>query len=143
MNSIRILVVDDHELVRRGICNLLSLEDDLHVVGQASSGYEAIRKAEEYQPDVVLLDISIPELNGLMAAPLIKKFAPRTEILMVTNHDNPFFVREAFVVGARGFLIKSDIAQELIRAVRQVYSKKKFVSKNLDAGQGCEGGAAN
>ena len=132
MTPIRILVVDDHELVRVYMCNLLRAEPDLEVVGQAATGYEAIHMAEKQQPDVVLLDISMPELNGLMATPLIKKVAPRVEILIVTSHDNLFFVREAFTAGARGFLSKSNIPHELVGAVKQVHSKKKFVSKNLD-----------
>jgi DNA-binding NarL/FixJ family response regulator len=133
MTSIRILVVDDHELVRRNICNILTLDPDLDVVCQASSGYEAIRKSEELQPDVILLDISLPELNGLMATPLIKKVSPKAEVLIVTSHDNLFFVREAFAAGAQGFLSKSDVSAELISAVRQVHSKKRFVSKNMMA----------
>lgn len=132
MTPIRILVVDDHELIRVYMCRLLTAEPDLEVVGQATTGYEAIHLAEKQQPDVVLLDISMPELNGLMATPLIKKVAPRVEILIVTSHDNLFFVREALTAGARGFLSKKDIPNELVGAVKQVHSKKKFVSKNLD-----------
>ena len=128
MQRIRILVVDDHELVRRAICDILDRHSDLQVVGDASDGNEAIRKAEEYQPDVVLLDISIPELNGLQAAPLIVKAAKNTEILIVTNHEQPFVVREALEAGARGFLLKSDIAREMVTAIRQVHQKKRFVS---------------
>ncbi len=77
---------------------------------------------------MVLLDISIPELNGLQAAPLIVKAAKNTEILIVTNHEHPFVVREAFEAGARGFLLKSDIAREMVTAIREVHLKKRFVS---------------
>jgi len=133
MAAIRILVVDDHELVREHICSLLTTEPDLEVVCDASGAFDAIRKAEEYQPDVVLLDISIPELNGLQAAPLIRKVAPKAEILFVTAHDNPFFVREAFAAGARGFLTKSQISAELLNAVRMVNLKRKFVSSNINS----------
>ena len=142
MTSIRILVVDDHEFVRRHICTLLSTAPDLNVVGQASGGYEAVDKAQEHQPNVVLLDIGLPELNGLLAAPLIKKVAPNAEVLFVTSHQDVFFVREAFGAGARGFLSKDDIAAELICAVRQVYSRRKFVSKNLRAVPGVPAGEA-
>lgn len=131
MSSIRILVVDDHELVRRSICKLLIAEPDFDVVSEATTGYEAVRKAEEHRPSVVLLDIGLPELNGLLAAPLIKRVAPEAEILMITNHDNVFFVREAFSAGARGFLSKSDLSSELIAAVRDVHSKKEFIGSNL------------
>jgi two-component system, NarL family, response regulator NreC len=110
---------------------VLGTDPGLEVVDQACSGSEAIQKAEKHQPNVVLLDISIPEINGLMAAPMIRKVAPGAEILIVTSHDNLFFVREAFAAGVRGFLIKTDISSELIAAVRQVYSKQKFVSRKL------------
>jgi DNA-binding NarL/FixJ family response regulator len=135
LTTIRILVVDDHELVRRHIGMVLSTEHDLNVVGHASGGHEAIRKAEEQQPDVVLLDLNLPELNGLLAAPLIKKVAPNTEILVVTSHHSLFFVRAAFKAGARGFLSKEDIYPELVDAVRQVHAKQRFVGKNSSVGE--------
>jgi DNA-binding NarL/FixJ family response regulator len=131
MPSIRILVVDDHELIRRNMCKLLSTQPDFDVVCEAASGYEAIRKAGEHQPHVVLLDLSIPELNGLMAAPLIKRAAAEAQILIVTSHDNLFFVCEAFRAGAQGFLSKNDLCTELIAAVRQVHARQKFVSIKL------------
>ena len=132
MSTIRILVVDDQELIRRHLRRLLGSETDLNVVAEATSGNEAIRKAQEYQPNVVLLDIGIPELNGLLAAPLIKKAAPEVEILMVTSHDNSSYVREAFTAGARGYLVKRNIPAELIAAVREVFAKRRFVSEGLD-----------
>lgn len=125
------MVVDDHEVMRRGICGLLMAQPDFDVVCQVSTGTEAVRKTEQYQPDVVLLDLSIPEPNGFQAAPMIKKVAPNTEILIVTQYDNLFFAREAFAVGARGFVTKTRISQELIVAVREVYSKKNFVSQSM------------
>jgi len=134
VTTIRILVVDDHELVRRHICMVLSTERDLSVVEQAAGGHEAIRKAEEHQPDVVLLDLNLPELNGLLATPLIKKVAPNTEILVVTSHHSSFFVRAAFKAGARGFLSKEDIYPELVVAIRQVHAKQRFVGKNASMG---------
>jgi DNA-binding NarL/FixJ family response regulator len=123
--------VDDHELIRRNICGLLTTQPDLSVVCEASAGHEAVRKASEYQPDVVLLDIGLPDLNGLLAAPLIKKAAPKAEILIVTNNESSFFVREALGAGARGFLCKSQLSAELIPAVREVHARKQFISKSL------------
>jgi DNA-binding NarL/FixJ family response regulator len=131
LQRIRILVVDDHEIVRRCICEMLAGGSDIEVVCDASDGYEAVRKAGEFQPDVVLLDISIPELNGLQATPLIIQAAKNAQILIVTNHDQSFFVREAFGAGARGFLLKSDIPGELEAAIRQVHLKQRFVSRTL------------
>lgn len=138
MNLIRILVVDDHEILRRNICNLLMTEMDLDVVSQASTGREAVARAEQHQPHVVVMDISMPELNGLAAAPLIKKVAPSAEILIVTGHATPSVLREAFGAGARGFLSKNDIATDLIQAVRAVHSQQQFLStavKNLNFSQ--------
>jgi DNA-binding NarL/FixJ family response regulator len=126
---ISILVVDDAEVVRRQIHILLARQRDLNVVAEASNSFEAIKKAERYQPDIVLLDISMPELNGLQAIPLIKKAAPNAEILILTQYDNRFFVHEAFVTGAAGFLAKSDVPAELVIAVREVFAKRSFVSQ--------------
>jgi DNA-binding NarL/FixJ family response regulator len=133
VTSIRVLIVDDHELVRRHICTVLGTEPDVEVVGQAGSGIEAVHQAAEHQPDVVLLDLNLPELNGLLAAPLIKQAAPGVEILVVTSHHSMYFVRAAFNAGARGFLSKSDIYPELVFAVRQVHAKHRFVGKNSGA----------
>ncbi|HST11727.1 MAG TPA: response regulator transcription factor [Terriglobales bacterium] len=130
MTCIRVLVADDHELVRQHICTVLGANTDMEVVSQAASGYEAIHQAGEHQPDVVLLDLNLPELNGLLAAPMIKKAAPRAEILIVTSHHSLYFVRAAFKAGARGFLSKADIHPELIDAVRQVHAKQRFVGRN-------------
>ena len=132
---IRILVVDDAEVLRRAICRALSARPECHVVSEASNATSAIEKAKEHQPDVVLLDISMPDLNGLQAIPLIKKVAPRSEILVVTQHSNQFFVGEAFAQGARGFLNKSDLAAELHEAVIEVVLKKRFLSTSVRAQQ--------
>lgn len=131
MPAIKILIVDDHEVMRRNIAKLLSSRDEFTVVGQASDGLEAIRRAEQYQPDVILLDIGLPELNGLQATPLIKRVAPHSEIIIVTSHEHVSFVREAFGAGARGFLPKSDVGEELLSAIDDVYSKKSFLSRRL------------
>ena len=128
LGAIRILVVDDHAIVRRTLCALLGAQPGMQVVGEAADGLQAVRKAEQYQPDVVLLDIAIPEINGLHAAPLIKEVAPDSEILMVTQYEDGFFARHAFAAGARGFLTKTHATAELVAAVKQVYSKKRFVS---------------
>lgn len=128
---IRILVVEDHEMVRSNLCVLLEAQPDFSVVAQVSSGLDAVRKAQEFQPDVVVLDLGIPEVNGIHATPLIKNVAPKAEILIVTQFDDWFFARQAFSAGARGFLTKTDLTSELILAVRQVHAKRQFVSEGL------------
>jgi DNA-binding NarL/FixJ family response regulator len=125
LHTIRILLVDDHELVRRTLCGMLNSQLDMAVVCQASSGLEAVRKAEEFQPDVVLLDIGLPELNGLNATPLIKHVAPKAEVLIVTQYEEEFFARQAFAAGARGFVTKAVASEKLIAAVRQAFGKKR------------------
>jgi len=131
MPVISVLVVDDSQLIRARLSVILSECSEVVVSAEASNGWEAVEKARKYQPDVVLLDISMPELNGLQAAPLIKHAAPAAQILIVTQHNHPFFVREAFAVGALGFLDKTYAAIELHRAVNDVFLKKTFVSKSL------------
>jgi two-component system, NarL family, response regulator NreC len=130
---IRILVVDDAEVIRRVICRALSARPECQVVSDVSNVISAVEKAKEHQPDVVLLDISMPELNGLQAIPLIKKVAPRSEILIITQHNNRFFVGEAFAQGARGFLHKGDLGAELYEAVIEVLLKKRFLSTSVRA----------
>jgi len=130
--KVRILVVDDYEIVRRNICRLLASEPDFELVSQAATGFEAIKEAEQHQPDVVLLDISMPELNGLAAAPLIRKVAPNSKILMVSNHNNAGFVREAFSAGALGFISKADLGAEVVSAVRKVNNNETFFGKSLE-----------
>jgi DNA-binding NarL/FixJ family response regulator len=127
----RILVADDHEIVRRSICNLLRSQPEFAVISQAATGFEAVKQAEQYQPDVVLLDISMPELNGLAATPLIRKVAPHSKILIISNYDDAAFVREAFSAGALGFLSKSDIGAEIVTALRKVNSNETFLGKSL------------
>jgi DNA-binding NarL/FixJ family response regulator len=129
--QVRILVVDDHEIVRRKICNLLLSQSDFEVVSQAATGLEAIKQAQQFQPDVIVLDISMPELNGLAATPLIGKVAPNSKILIISNHDHATLVREAFSAGALGFLSKSDLGGEIVLAVRKLSNNETFLSKSL------------
>lgn len=128
---IRILVVDDAEVVRKAIVRVLSTHPECRVVSEASNAGAGIEEAKHHQPDVVLLDISMPEMNGLQAISLIRSAAPHTEILMVTQHDNRFFVREAFAAGARGFLNKGDLGTELADAVSSVFLKNRFLSSRV------------
>ena len=131
MVRIRILLVDDHDLIRRNIRRLLESQVDFELIAEAVTGLDAIRQAHERQPDVILLDISLPALSGLAALPQIRKAAPDARVLMVTNHDDPGSARAAISAGARGFLTKSDISAQLALAIRQVYANETFLSKSL------------
>jgi two-component system, NarL family, invasion response regulator UvrY len=128
---IRILLVDDHDLIRRNIRRLLAAQADFELVAEATNGMDAIRQAHEHQPDVILLDISLPELSGLAALPQIQKKAPKSRVLMVTNHDDAVVARASFSAGALGFLTKSDVSAQLAGAIRQVYGNQSFLSKGI------------
>lgn len=131
MGRIRILLVDDHDLIRRNIRRLLEADADFELVAEATTGLKAIAQSSEQQPDVILLDISLPELNGLAALPLILKAAPKTKVLMVSNHEHSDFARASFSAGARGFLTKSDISAELALAIHRVYANETFLSRSM------------
>lgn len=133
--KIRVLVVDDHDLVRQTLCSLVNIQPDMTVIAEAVDGVEAIRTAQQHKPDVVLLDIGLPGLSGLSAAGLIQKAAPNCEILIVTQYEEQFFMRHSLAVGARGFLTKTRVKAELISAIRNVFSKKQFVSGRTDVAE--------
>jgi DNA-binding NarL/FixJ family response regulator len=128
---IRILLVDDHDLIRRNIRRLLAAQADFELIAEATNGLDAIRQAHEHQPDVILLDISLPQLSGLAALPQIQKKAPKSRVLMVTNHDEADFARASLSAGASGFLTKSDVSAQLAGAIRQVYANEGFLSKSV------------
>jgi CheY-like chemotaxis protein len=132
-SPIRILVVDDHSIVRRQLCALLRAQPDFEVVCEAADGEEAVRKAEEFRPDVVLMDISLPGLDGFAAARHIKQQVPSAEIVFVSQHDTRQMVREALRAGGRGYVGKFDAIDELVPAVHAVSQKKEFISPRLAA----------
>jgi PAS domain S-box-containing protein len=116
----RVLIVDDHELVRRGIRSLLSTEGRWFVCGEAVDGRDAVVKAKELKPDVVVMDVSMPNLNGLEATREIRVALPQTEVLIVSQHENREMVRQAITVGAKGYVVKSSISQDLLQALAKV-----------------------
>lgn len=131
MGSIRILVADDHEVVRRGVCTLLGREADFSVVCETADGVQAVAKAKELQPDLIVLDISMPGMDGFEAARSIRKVSPASEIVFLSQHDSVEVVRQSFQAGARGYVVKSDIAQELITALRAAIQKKQYLNERL------------
>src|SRR4029077_798267 len=108
-----ILVADDHELVRRGIAGLLRAQHGWEVAGEAATGQDAIQKAAKLKPDVLILDIEMPDVDGLEAAPKILEVSPETRILILTMHDSDEMVRQTLQAGALGYVLKSDLAQHL------------------------------
>jgi DNA-binding NarL/FixJ family response regulator len=124
--AIRILIVDDHPVVRHGLRNLLEVQPDWEVIGEAADGLEALEKAASLSPDVILLDVSMPKMNGLEACRLIRKAVPACEILIVTQHDSPQMLREVLDAGARGYVVKSNAGRDLLAAVEAVSQHKPF-----------------
>lgn len=127
---IRILVVDDHPTVRRILCRLLQKQPDFTLVGEAEKGADALLQAKELQPDVILMDISLPDMNGLDVATKLREVAPSAEVLVVSDY-NEGEIEKAFVAGARGYLLKSDAGIELAAAVRTVNKKEQYLSMKL------------
>jgi DNA-binding NarL/FixJ family response regulator len=128
----RILLVDDHEIVRKGLKSVLEARKDWEIVGEATTGREAVEMVEELKPDVVVMDISMPELNGLEAVRQIVKIAPRTEVLVLTMHESEDLVREVLEAGARGYLLKSDASRQLISAVEALRIHKPYLTSRVN-----------
>jgi DNA-binding NarL/FixJ family response regulator len=125
MDELRILLVDDEKNIRTALLHLLNTRSKWTVVGEASDGPEAILKAQELMPDVVIMDLSMPQMNGLKATKAIRRVAPEAEVLIFTQHDSPTLVWQAKDAGARGYLLKSD-AQNLLKAVETIGQHKPF-----------------
>ena len=136
--SIRILLVDDFAPWRRLVPAILRGKPELQVVGEASDGAEAVRKAQELQPDLILLDIRLPRLNGIEAALQIRHLAPRSKILFVSESDSVDVAKEALRAGGSGYVIKSDAGAELLAAVEAVMLGKGFVSGRLGSAMATE-----
>lgn len=128
--TIRIIVVDDHPIVRQGLKTLIEGHLDWQVVGEAADGIEAIDKAGKLNPDVMVLDVTMPNMNGLEACRVLRKQRPQLEILFVTQHDSPHMMREAFAAGARGYVVKSNAARDLLEAVEAVSQHREFIALN-------------
>jgi DNA-binding NarL/FixJ family response regulator len=126
--AVRILLVDDHPIVRQGLRTLLEGRTGWEVVGEASDGVEALDKVETLQPDVVVLDVTMPRMNGLEACRLIQQKTSGLEVLFVTQHDSPQMMREALDAGARGYVVKSNAARDLLDAVEAVSQHRVFTA---------------
>ncbi|HEY2823671.1 MAG TPA: response regulator transcription factor [Candidatus Acidoferrum sp.] len=131
MEPIRLLVADDHEIMRKGIRSLLEAQPGWQVTAEASDGREAVEKARDLKPDVTVLDISMPSLNGLEAARQMIKNDARAKILILTQHESDPLIREVLDAGARGYVLKSDASRDLITAVNAVRSNKTFFTAKV------------
>ncbi len=131
MNALRILVADDHEIVRRGLVSLLKSHPGWEVCGEAQDGRQAVDRVKELRPDIVILDIGMPNLNGLEAARKMLRDNPRSRVLILTITDADEVVRAVLDAGARGFVLKSDAARDLVAAVEALQSDKTFFTSRV------------
>ena len=129
--KLRILIADDHELVRRGARALLNAQNGWRVVGEAANGREAVEKAIKLRPDVAVVDISMPELDGVEVVRQIRKAVPDAKVLVLTMHESGQMVRHALEAGARGYLLKSDLSDCLTKAVRAIADGKRFLTPRV------------
>jgi DNA-binding NarL/FixJ family response regulator len=128
---IRILLADDHDVVRRGLRELLEAEPGWQVCAEARTGREAVALAERLRPDVAILDLAMPEMNGLEATRRIRRELPEIEVLVFTMHQSEQLMREALLAGARGFLLKSDAAERLVAGVAALVGHRPFFSAQV------------
>jgi DNA-binding NarL/FixJ family response regulator len=128
---VRVLVVDDYPQWLRFILSIIQQVPELQVIAQASDGIEAVQKAKELQPDLILLDISLPSLSGIHAARQIRQIAPNSKILFVSENRSPEIAEEALNAGGKGFVLKSDSGRELLPAIKTVLEDKRFISASM------------
>lgn len=128
---LRIIVADDHEVVRQGIRAVLQSQPDWEVCGEAGNGREAVEKTEELKPDIVVLDVAMPEVSGLTAVREILQMLPDTKILMLTMHESEQVIREVLEAGAHGYLLKSDAGRDLVSAVTALHRNKRFFTSKV------------
>jgi DNA-binding NarL/FixJ family response regulator len=128
----RVLVVDDHAVIRRGVQGILGAYPEWELCGEAENGQEAIKLAETLKPEIIIMDVSMPVLNGLEATRIIHELLPNTRILLLTLHSSTELVRTAFRAGARGYVLKSDAEHELVRALNVVIGDGTYVSPGID-----------
>jgi two-component system nitrate/nitrite response regulator NarL len=130
-NQIKVLLVDDHPVVRRGVVACLARFPNLLVVGEAANGQEAIRKARELLPDVVLMDIDMPQMSGLAATEILRKELPQVKVLILSMHSHSEYVLRIIQCGARGYVLKEANPDELARAIESVFAGEVFFSPDV------------
>ena len=130
---IRVLIVDDHAVVRAGLRLLLEREDDIECAGEAGNANDAVREARYLKPDVIVLDVTMPDQSGIDALPALQAAAPDAKVLVLSMHDDPSYVHEAFAAGALGYVLKEAADAEVVTAVREIASNGRYVHPTLGA----------
>lgn len=128
MSKIRIVLADDHKVLRHGLSEALGSEEGMEVIGQAENGYQALDLARELLPDVIIMDISMPDLNGIEATRQIMQYNPKIKIIALSMHSNKQLIQEMFKAGAKGYLLKDCEYEELMNAVRVIIQDKTYLS---------------
>lgn len=128
----KVIVVDDHPMIRRGVQAILNAFPEWQLCGEAENGQEGVRLAEALKPEIIIMDVSMPGLNGLEATQIIHNILPDTKILLLTLHTSTELVRSAFRAGARGYVLKSDAEHELVRALNVITGDGTYVSPGID-----------
>jgi DNA-binding NarL/FixJ family response regulator len=131
MNTIKVLIADDHDLMRRGIKSIIDTKKGWEICGEAQTGVQAVAKAKELKPDIAILDITMPELNGLEAAKRIQKVSEKTEILMLSMHYSDQLIRDVIEAGIRGYIVKSDSDRDLSIALDNLANHKPFFAPRV------------
>ncbi|MET0622052.1 MAG: response regulator transcription factor, partial [Pyrinomonadaceae bacterium] len=131
MNKLRVLLADDHKIVREGLKLLVNSQPDMEVVGEADNGRVAIALARELQPDVVVMDVSMPELNGLEATKKLVRLYPEIKVLTLTRHADDGYLQQLLRAGASGYVLKLSAADELVRAIRAVVAGKIYLDPEM------------
>lgn len=131
MPALRLLLADDHEIVRQGLKSILAALRDCEVVGEASDGRQAVQMTKDLNPDIVVLDIGMPLLNGLEATRQILKMRPQTKVLILTMHESDTVIREVLDAGARGYILKTDAGRDLVTAVESLRRNKTFFTSRV------------
>jgi len=128
---IKILIADDHQLFREGLANLLIKAQDIEILGQAEDGHDVVQKADLLKPDIILMDISMPGFNGVEATSILKKTHPEIKIIALSMHADNQYVKQILSQGAMGYLVKSCTYDQLIHAIKLVYTGKKYLSEEI------------
>lgn len=129
--SITVFLADDHTVLRNGLQFMLDAEADIQVIGAAANGRDAVRQVKQLQPNIVVLDIAMPELNGIEAAQQIRECCPSTQIIILSMHHTPEHINRALQAGARGYLVKESASDEVVEAIRQVHAGRRYLSQEI------------